>query len=975
MLFRQKRLLAAVLCLVALFSAAFISFRPQKAYALTANDVKKATLTWVNRATIRAQVGDQTLTFFDTNIGDKTHRYEVQGYECPGKIDLDSKFNKENPTLSFDPEPSRGRLDLDFLPPQGTTGGPSCEDVGGRGKFIEKSIGSVPNSEIIYAYTSNTTIARVDGSGDDYRGIDESFTVSPQSPQVFIGTNEPNGECKNLLRVNGSSGVFYDLSSQVTGRSGEKLDPAPKELGALNCYVLSQRDMRIGGSATNPIPTPGSDPSGTDIPGGDNAPTCESSGATLNWILCPVFNGVANLSDWLFANLVEPLLQASPVSTDPNEGTYKIWSSFRVFGNIILIIAMLVIVFGQSIGGGLIDAYTAKKVLPRILTAAILINLSVYIVALLVDITNVIGAGLGDLMTAPLEGSGQFEFSPSGIQILGIVGGGATAGIISVFLSGVLFVAGAGTLGTAAVFIGLFVLLPAIIGLIGAFVTLVIRQGLILFLVLVSPVAFALYCLPSTEKYFKKWWELLVKTLAVYPIIIAIFAMADIMTVTIMKANGVDDGPLLSQTAESFSSVLAAIVAFVVQFLPLMLIPFAFKFAGGVIGTLYTTLSGFGKKGEEAIKGNPNDPNSFRNRTRHNFGAMFSRGKAQQYRTLRDGNRHRLASMMGNALEKEALLNEASKKRIFTVKDNGDDSIVNARASFIDPVDGKRKTLDGKEVKKADWLQAKKFLPNFSDIQAVADYRSTKINSTQEALDYVNRFGLMAKQNGLTLDETVGAFTATSFARQNERGEWKHGKWSIGADGSYQFSPVGASHPNGAKSYVHEQYYKKGSFDASRAFASQFQSMGEVKQMHLDNVRGGGGLEVKDSAGNVTETISADASREELRKILETEKAWEGNSGMRDPETGEIMSGITGASAGTRAAFDKMKATGYARAEDAAVLQGLRAEIESGQTWEALNSPGGPPAGSPPQGGSGPAGRAGGGGIIIPPSGYTGSQG
>ncbi len=36
----------------------------------------------------------------------------------------------------------------------------------------------------------------------------------------------------------------------------------------------------------------------------------------------------------------------------------------------------------------LIDAYTVKKVLPRLLAAAILINLSIYIVALLVDLDS-----------------------------------------------------------------------------------------------------------------------------------------------------------------------------------------------------------------------------------------------------------------------------------------------------------------------------------------------------------------------------------------------------------------------------------------------------------------------------------------------------------------------------------------------------------------------------------------------------------
>jgi len=80
-----------------------------------------------------------------------------------------------------------------------------------------------------------------------------------------------------------------------------------------------------------------------------------------------------------------------------------VWSSFRLYGDIVLVIALLVIVFGEAIGGGVIDAYTAKKVLPRILIAAILINLSIYIVAALEDIVNIVGSGLDSLIRLPFQ--------------------------------------------------------------------------------------------------------------------------------------------------------------------------------------------------------------------------------------------------------------------------------------------------------------------------------------------------------------------------------------------------------------------------------------------------------------------------------------------------------------------------------------------------------------------------------------------
>ncbi len=266
-----------------------------------------------------------------------------------------------------------------------------------------------------------------------------------------------------------------------------------------------------------------------------------------------------------------------------------------MYGNIFLIIALLVIVFGQSIGGGLVDAYTAKKVLPRLLIAAILINTSIYIVVLLVDLTNIIGTGINTLITQPFANAGDFKLQLNGaasaLGIAGIVGASFAAFIGSAVLLQFLWV---------------FILLPAFLAFIGVLATVIIRRGLIIFLIIISPVAFALYCLPNTEQYFKKWWELLFKTLLVYPIIAAVFAIANVMSKTINLAG---------QTS-GVTATIAGILSVVALVIPLFLIPFAFKLAGGLIGSLTNVLANAGKRGHEAYKGNVNDGNSRQNRTR-----------------------------------------------------------------------------------------------------------------------------------------------------------------------------------------------------------------------------------------------------------------------------------------------------------------------------------------------------------------------
>jgi hypothetical protein len=255
-------------------------------------------------------------------------------------------------------------------------------------------------------------------------------------------------------------------------------------------------------------------------------PTCESSGFPLSWIICQGINLLATSIDGLYNNFITPLLVVNPLTVknaagDPSE-IFVAWSSFRVYGDAFLVIALLVIVFGESIGGGLIDAYTAKKVLPRILIAGILVNLSFYIVAALVDIMNVAGGGLRELLQAPFHQSGGFQ--------LNVTVGGSTLAWGAAILGGWAI---SGIIPELAALFAVFVLLPAILILFAIMLTILIRQALIVFLVAVSPVAFAMYCLPNTEQYFKKWWDALFKALLVYPIITVLFALGNIMSVVV----------------------------------------------------------------------------------------------------------------------------------------------------------------------------------------------------------------------------------------------------------------------------------------------------------------------------------------------------------------------------------------------------------------------------------------------------------
>ena len=310
------------------------------------------------------------------------------------------------------------------------------------------------------------------------------------------------------------------------------------------------------------------------------APTCESSsGSILGWMICPLINWVAS-AEYAIEGIIANLLKTPTISTssNPQAASYTsnlktVWNNFRNIANIILVIIILVIVFGESIGGGLIDAYSIRKILPRIIIGAILINISFYVVIGLEDIINILGGGIAELISKPF----QLASGPGLPQVnIGAGSAGLALGI------GALGVAAVATQGALA-----FIFFTAVAAFIAALIvaiTLLIRQALIVLLIILSPIAFALYILPNTQSVFKRWWDLLFKALLMYPIIMIFFAMGKIAAyvVQIIKPSG--DATLYS---------LLAVIAII---LPLFLVPQAFKMAGGAIGSLHGAITGLGHK-------------------------------------------------------------------------------------------------------------------------------------------------------------------------------------------------------------------------------------------------------------------------------------------------------------------------------------------------------------------------------------------
>lgn len=366
----------------------------------------------------------------------------------------------------------------------------------------------------------------------------------------------------------------------------DNLDPDSEPSGWLVEYKRSGDKYvqdGIGSSITFDFtPAVGSDVEYSD-PGEekDTSPSsCQIKG--IGWVVCPIVMFVAEVIDQSYAILDHTLLKVEPLvlpGGDENEGIalYNTWKSMRDFANIIFIIGFLLIVFSQLTSIG-ISNYGIKRLLPKIVICAILVNVSFYICVVAVDLSNILGnslRGVFDSVVSTNESGGAFSFTyttagdscggqcdevtlTSWQQLVYVVIGGA--GIV-----------GAIALSGASLYVFLPVLLPMIIGAVVAILTVVIaltiRQALIVLLVVISPLAFVALLLPNTEDYFKKWRSLFTAMLLVYPIISVVFGASALASRILMSTN----------------DFAVQLVGAGVSIIPLFLTPIIMKVSGGLL--------------------------------------------------------------------------------------------------------------------------------------------------------------------------------------------------------------------------------------------------------------------------------------------------------------------------------------------------------------------------------------------------------
>jgi len=292
------------------------------------------------------------------------------------------------------------------------------------------------------------------------------------------------------------------------------------------------------------------------------ASSCDVSG--IGWVICPVSSWVAEGMDYLYGVIASYLNVAPIVGGD--SGLYEMWDVVRSIANICFIIGFLILIYAQ-ITGAVISSYTIKKMLPRVIIAAILVNVSYWICAIAVDVSNILGAAVQDMFMAMQERIGAANSAADDIGWVKVtalaLGGGslATIGLLGATAGG------AGALAFAII----AALVPAIFAVFVAVVILAARQALITVLIVLSPLAFVAYLLPNTEEWFGRWRKLFTALMVMFPAFAVLFGGAQLT------------GVLIIQNATSLPVVILGLL---VQVIPLFITPFLIKLSSGLMSTI-----------------------------------------------------------------------------------------------------------------------------------------------------------------------------------------------------------------------------------------------------------------------------------------------------------------------------------------------------------------------------------------------------
>lgn len=431
------------------------------------------------------------------------------------------------------------------------------------------------NSTVTYTYFKK--------DGDTYKYV-------YSQPIAQAGNNSLN-ICYQIsvTAKSGKAQLFFRTDPLLDCKTAEYYASNSKNItidGELPTKIKNNKDLNVGD--TNPVDC---DANPDDARCKDEQPAdksteeqCSQALSPFGWILCPATDFADKLYD-LFKQLVNNLLFFESDKYNDN-GLYDSWRIMVTLANTVLVLVAIVMIAAQIFNFEFISAYTVKKALPRIVVAAILIQLSWFMVTTGVQLVNAIGSGIYWLLVAPFTRNIDAGGSGGVLEIGPILAQGGANG--SEVANAGMFVFASGALATGALLAfasGLWMTMVVaaigvVISILVAIVTLILREALLIVLIALAPLAIAFWILPGTNGLWSMWWKTFSRLLLMYPLIMLLFAGGTISAI------------LLASAGDNINKIFA-IVAY---FIPVFLISTTYKFAGGAFASMANFTSKMGDK-------------------------------------------------------------------------------------------------------------------------------------------------------------------------------------------------------------------------------------------------------------------------------------------------------------------------------------------------------------------------------------------
>ena len=300
---------------------------------------------------------------------------------------------------------------------------------------------------------------------------------------------------------------------------------------------------------------------------------CQDALGSIGWIVCPTTGKIAQATDWLYDRL-EGILTINPVQMKDGEPIYEIWKYARGITNIVFIIFLLIVIYSQITGIG-ISNYGIKKVLPKLIVVAILVNLSFIICSLAVDASNILGNGLRGVF-ATVQESAAANMTTEGMVISQTSMWTAISGGTALAIGGAVV-----AFETGAIWMLIPVALGAIVAVASGLITVAMRQAVVVLLIMIAPLAIVCYMLPNTEHLFQKWKKLFIQMLIFFPMFSLLFGASQLAGFAI-----------ISSAKDGFMVMLGVAV----EIFPLFFSWKLMKMSGTMLGTINAKIQGLAAK-------------------------------------------------------------------------------------------------------------------------------------------------------------------------------------------------------------------------------------------------------------------------------------------------------------------------------------------------------------------------------------------